>query len=129
MRTTDKRTILVFGNPLVKGDSAALKVAELLKGEKNLELVECDTAEDIERFGPDLLILDTAQGIDKVMLMTDLERIEQTRPYSMHDFDLGITLKLLMKMGKIKSVKIIAVPAKCDVKKAVSEVKRMLAAI
>ena len=114
---------------MVDSDSKALEVAKVLSNEANTkyEFVECDTSEDVERFSSDLIILDVAFGIQKVEIVTDLDKIEQTKPYSMHDFDLGLTLKLLKKLGKIKSVKIIAIPMDYDTTKAVEEVRKIVA--
>lgn len=44
----------------------------------------------------------------------------------MHDFDLAVTLKLLKKIGKIKTVRIIAIPSVYEKKRAVKEVKEAL---
>jgi len=121
--------VLVFGNRLYGGDVAALDVADALQGMPGVEFVECDTAEDIERHGPHLVILDTAIGIDNVVVLDSVDKIEKTKPYSMHDFDLGIMLRLLLKTGKIGSVRIIAVPAHCDREKGAGEVKKLLTSI
>lgn len=103
--------VLAFGNPLVKQDSIALDLLPALKEKfPQVEFKEFDVAEDLEREGRDLVILDTAQGIQETVLLTDLNALAEGKPYSMHDFDLNITLKLLKKMRKIDSVKIIAIP-------------------
>ncbi|MFA6530575.1 MAG: hypothetical protein WCT31_02505 [Candidatus Micrarchaeia archaeon] len=115
--------ILVFGNVLVKKDSLAGRVVKKLAGKlENVHFIECDTSENIEQFGPNLLILDVAFGIDKVELLDGIEMIEIIHPHSLHDFDLGLTLHLLMKMGKIKSVKIIAIPVNYDKVKKMEEI-------
>lgn len=118
--------ILVFGNPLVEKDSIALKIAGALSKKTKAEFIECDAVDDLETFGPDLVILDPAVGIKKVELITKLSALEKTRPYSMHDFDLAITLKLLKKIGKIRTVKIIAIPVNYDEKSAAKEVKQII---
>ena len=121
--------VLVFGNRLYSGDIAALNVADALRGMPGVEFVECDTAEDIERYGPNLVILDTAVGIDRVVLLDGVDKIEKAKPYSMHDFDLGIMLRLLLKAKKIDSVAIIAVPAHYGPEKGAGEVKKLLTSI
>ena len=115
--------ILVFGNALVKKDSIALKlVPQLKKKFKGIEFVEFDSAENLEEEGPELTILDVAEGIEKVTVVNDLEELEARKTYSMHDFDLALTLRILKKMKIIKSVRIIAIPASHKIKKALSEV-------
>ena len=114
--------ILVFGNPLVKEDSLPLRILPALRGKfPSVEFKEFDTAENLEDEGRDLVILDAAQGIEKVVLIDDLASLQQTKAYSMHDFDLPITLLLLMKLKAIDSVRIIAVPMGYEEKKAVEE--------
>lgn len=127
------KTILVFGNPLVNKDSLALKIADKLSmlHELNNEFkfIKADSLDNLEEYGENLLILDVAENITKVELITDLKMLEQNKIYSMHDFDLGFNLKLLKKLGKIKSVKIIAIPINYELEKAISEIKEKLRAI
>lgn len=119
--------ILVFGNPLVKADSLPLRILPKLREIfPSIEFKEFDTAENLEDEGRDLVILDAAQGIDKVVLIEDLESLSQSKKYSMHDFDLPITLLLLKKLKAIDSVRIIAVPMDYDEKKAVEEAAKLI---
>ena len=104
--------IFVFGNPLVSKDSIALEVLPDLRKEfPDIEFIEFDTAEDLEDFGDDIVILDSVVGIEKVKLFNGLDSFVESPTYSLHDFDLPIYLKLLMKLGKIKKVRIIGIPA------------------
>ncbi len=119
--------ILVFGNPLVQEDSIAIRVASLLKGRFEFKFV--DAAEEIESEGKNPVILDAVEGVRKVELIQDLDRLQTSPVYSMHDFDLGIALKLLKKVGKIKSVRIIAIPKNYEVEKAAEEAERLLTPI
>ena len=122
--------ILVFGNALVKKDSIALKlVPQLKKKFKGIEFVEFDSAENLEEEGPELTILDVAEGIEKVTVVNDLEELEARKTYSMHDFDLAITLKILKKIKAIDSVKIIAVPADYSVKKAFEGASKIISSL
>lgn len=126
-----KTKILVFGNKLVKKDSLALSVADeltqVLLG-TGIEFKEFDTAENLEDEGPDITILDVADGIKKVTVFDekDLNKFEKSPAYSMHDFDLAITLKLLKKIGKIKTIRIIAIPMEYEKKKAMDEVMAII---
>lgn len=119
--------VLVFGNPLVERDSIALKVAEKLKGKYEFRFL--DSVEDVENEGRNPVILDSAQGLAETSLLLGLEGLETRRMCSMHDFDIALALKLLKKIGKIDSVKIVAIPAGRSVGKAAREADLILRAI
>jgi Ni,Fe-hydrogenase maturation factor len=122
--------VLVFGNPLVDEDSIALRMLpSLRKRFPEIEFKEFDAAENLEAEGRDLVILDAAKGIRKVALIKDVGVLEAGSVYSMHDFDLSLTLRLLFKMGSLDSVKIIAVPSSCPVKKALDEASPLLSSL
>jgi Ni,Fe-hydrogenase maturation factor len=115
--------VLVFGNILVDEDSLAVKlIPKLVKKFRQVEFKEYDSAENLESEGRNLVILDVAKGITKVTIVDALDMLEVTHPYSMHDFDLSVTLKILKKISAIDSVKIIAIPVGYDEKKAFDEV-------
>ncbi len=109
--------IYVFGNPLVKEDSAPLKLLPQLRSKfPEIEFVVTDPNENFPPVGEqDLVILDTVKGIKEPMFLdlSNLENIEST-PISPHDYDLMFHLQLLLKLKKIKSVKIIGIPTKTD---------------
>lgn len=114
--------ILVFGNPLVEEDSLAIKlIPKLKKFFPKLEFVKIDPTEGLEKFGKDLIILDVARGIENVMLIDSVEKLKTNKVYSMHDFDLSLNLKILKKLGKINSVKIIGIPQFIDEETALSQ--------
>lgn len=116
--------VLVFGNPLAKVDSAAVKIAEKLKGTPNIEFVRFDTAEDLEKEGSNPVILDTVIGI-KIPRLVELNELELSKVFSLHDFDLGWNLTLLKKLGKIKSATVIGVPPESP-EKNLQAVKQLL---
>ncbi len=119
--------ILIVGNPLVRDDSVPIRIMpELKKAFPKIEIREIDGVENIEEEGRDLTIIDSADGIDKVEIITDLEAIVMQKIYTMHDFDLGITLRLLKRMGKLDSALIFAVPRKYPEKKALMELKEKI---
>lgn len=122
--------ILVFGNLLVKEDSLPLKLLpKLYKLFPQIRFKEFDAAENLEHEGRNLILLDTAFGINKVSVITDTEAFQIDKKYSMHDFDLAIQLKLLKKLKKIDSVKIIAVPPGYPKKKALEEVRGIISTL
>lgn len=120
------KTIYVFGNPLVKEDSLPLKLIDKLKKEfPSLRFKEFDTVEDLD-LEKELNIIDTVKGIKKVELIEDIDRIVTDKIYSIHDFDLGYTLKLFEKMKMIDKVKIFGIPAIMNEKEAFEQLKKMI---
>jgi Ni,Fe-hydrogenase maturation factor len=114
--------ILVFGNPLVRDDSLALRILPTLRKQfTSVEFIELDAIEELSEYGQHLIILDVAKGIDEPVILTDLKDLELDRVLTMHDFDLAWNLKVLMTAGQVKSVKIIALPYGMDEKKALEK--------
>jgi len=122
--------VLVFGNPLAKVDSAAVKIADKLSGKlAGIEFVRFDAAEDLEKEGEELIILDAVVGLSSPRLIT-LEELElSSNPVSLHGFDLLWSLILLKKLGKVKKAVIVGVPAKQSAAKNVDAVKKLLLAL
>ncbi len=121
-----KMKILVFGNPLVKKDSLALKVAEKLKKEfSGIEFKEFDTAESLEKEGRNIIILDVVEGIKNVEIISDLEKIKKSKVFSLHDFDLSYELELLKKLKLIENFRIIGIPSNMKEKKALKELRKI----
>ena len=122
--------VLVFGNPLAKVDSAAVKIADKLSGKlAGIEFFRFDAAEDLEKEGEELIILDAVVGLSSPRLIT-LEELElSSNPVSLHGFDLLWSLILLKKLGKVKKAVIVGVPAKQSAAKNVDAVKKLLLAL
>jgi Ni,Fe-hydrogenase maturation factor len=122
-----KRKVLVFGNPMVERDSLPLRLlGKLRKKFPELEFEEFDPSENLENEGRELNIIDAVEGIKKVTLITDIDRIKTSKIYSMHDFDLGYGLKLLKKLDYLDSVKIFGVPMKISEKKALEQLSTLI---
>jgi len=103
--------VLVFGNPFLENDSLPLKILPKLREKfPEIEFKEIDPTEDLDKQGRDLVILDTVEGIDEIVELNSIEQLHANKVYSMHDFDLAYNLKLLKKIGKIDSVRIIGIP-------------------
>jgi Ni,Fe-hydrogenase maturation factor len=121
--------ILVFGNSLVEKDNLALKLISNLR-EKflDIEFKEFDPTEDLENEieNKKLFLLDVVEGIDKVMIIDDINELKLDKIYSMHDFDLVYNIKLLKKIGKLKEIEIIGIPQNMDEEDAFNEVKNIL---
>jgi len=116
--------ILVCGNPLVEKDAAAMKVAELLKNKvSGVQFEEFDSAEELR--GDKVFILDVVKGLKKPKVIKNIDDIASEKIYSMHDFDLGQSLKLLKKVGLVKNVTVFGVPEKIG-KKTVEKIAEMI---
>lgn len=120
------KKIFVFGNPLLKRDNLALKVAKRLNGAiKGIKFEVAQSLDEVQEKGK-LFIMDVAVGVEKVQLVEGIEQLHTKQPISGHDFDLALELKLLRKIGKVEGLKIIAIPADYELQKAVREVKQIL---
>lgn len=109
-----KHKVLVFGNRLINKDSVPLMLIPKLKKEfPDIDFVEFDSIEDIENEGSIIYILDSVENIDKVTIIKDIDRIEISKHlYTMHDMDLGYTLKLMKKVNMIDEIVIFGIPIK-----------------
>ena len=107
---------------MVRKDSLPIRLIGRLRSLfPDIDFVEFDPNENLEKEGRNPTIIDTIEGIDHVVLFTSIEKIKTQRIYSMHDYDLGYNLKLLKKLGYIDSVKIIGVPMKMKEADALKE--------
>ncbi len=121
------KQVFVAGNPLVKEDSLALKVAkELGKELGGVEFKAIDSLAEIGEIPDNLCIIDVAEGIEKVEVIRDLGKLQELKLVSLHDFDLGTELLLYKKIGKIRNVAIIAIPLGYDLGKAVEETTELI---
>lgn len=120
------KKILVFGNPHIEQDNLAVKISQKLNI-KGLEVEHCSTPDALLNYElENVLILDVAKGIKRVELFDDIDSLEFSVIFSLHDFDLSFFLKLLKETGKVKKINIIGVPVGYDENKALSEVKELI---
>ncbi len=118
------KTIFVLGNELLKEDSIALKLKkDLQKIFPGIQFKEFDANEELPKT---LIFLDSVLGTKKALVITDEKMISAQNTCSVHDFDLGLTLKLLKKIRKINEFKIIGIPAGMNKKKALNETKKII---
>lgn len=120
--------ILIFGNPLLKDDSIPLRLLPILKKKfPNIEFVVTDPT--TLEFDKELLAIDTAEGINDVVLIDDIKLLETGKILSLHDFDLGQFLKLARTVGMLKRFKIICVPKKITLTIAMNKIEKLIRAI
>lgn len=126
-----KRIVYVLGNPLVKADRKVFDLLPHLSQELSaIKFEYYDPTEEIDiKDNSDLVILDTGINLKKTALFKDLKYFELSPNNSVHDYDLPLQLGLMKKLGKLKNIYVIAVPAKGKTIKILQEVKAILTAI
>lgn len=120
--------IYCFGNPDIAGDSIALEIADKLNERfPQIEFVKCTSPDFLLALDEkEVVVLDAVKGIDKVMIIDDINKICYTKTTTMHDFDLGTVLKLMMETGRIEKVGVIGVPINQDKTKTINQIKEYL---
>lgn len=110
-----KPIIYLFGNPLLVEDNMPLLFEPALKlAFPQFDFVWQDPNENLHPENGELMLIDTVVGPPEVIVLTDLEKIERSPNYSLHDLDLGFNLKLLAKIGQLDKVTIFGLPAGGD---------------
>jgi Ni,Fe-hydrogenase maturation factor len=123
----NKKTIYIFGNPLLPFDSVPIELKKDLENSlPDFEFIVQDPNENLKPKNKELIIIDTVEGIDKIMIFTDIDKIENSPKYSMHDFDLGFNLKLLQKIGRLKKITIFGVPMKIKKQAALTQLVNLI---
>lgn len=122
-----KLKILVFGNKLLRNDRLPITmIDELQKEFSDIEFQEFDTVEDLHKEGKSLYILDTVEGIEHVITITEIDQLITDKIYSVHDFDLAHNLKLLKKAEMIEKVMIFGIPMAMKKGRALKELKKII---
>lgn len=118
--------VYIVGNELVKEDSFPIKFLPKLR--KTFPTITFEEADPNENFVPDdgSIIIDTVQGIDKVTWFDSLDAFEVTKSVSPHDYDLGLHLRLLKKLKKLESVRILGIPRGASPEKILTVLRHML---
>jgi hypothetical protein len=102
--------VFVFGNEDLTEDNLPIRILpELQKKFPEIEFEIKDPNEEWE-IPEELTVLDTAVGIKEVTVFDNLENFSKAPRVGMHDFDALTNLRYLQKLGKIKKIKIIALP-------------------
>jgi len=106
----DEKKLFAFGS---ENDPIAWKVADKLNILlPDLKIKKTDNPDELSiRTQAYIIILDAARGIEKPTILS-IEDLREHHAVTTHDIDLGMTLKLLKKAGKLDEsrVKIIGIP-------------------
>ena len=119
--------IHVFGNQKVKTDSVPLKILPKLKEQfPQIKFIVKDPTEVINHQEDEWWILDTVQGVNNVTIIDDPSVFANQSSLSVHDYDLTFEIKLLLKLGKLKKIKIVAIPHFMQKDQALVKVTKLL---
>jgi hypothetical protein len=111
MKPSNKITVTVFGNPIEPRDNLAVLLVPKLKARfPDLDFRIEDPTESIEPTGDPWIMLDVAEGIEKVTVVEDLKQLEPMRGSGAHDYDLYLELRLREKLGRLPKIKLILIP-------------------
>jgi hypothetical protein len=106
--------ILCFGGRGLPGDAAALELGASLNL-PGVRFVPRPSLEDILDFiDEDLFVMDVAEGVTEVTLVTDLSRIQLPPAVTPHDLDPGFFVRLVERLYGV-SVPVIALPMGVEV--------------
>lgn len=126
--STPKTKIFLFGNELLEEDSLPLIIKpDLEKRFPHLFFEIRDPTENLWPANGEMNIIDTAENTEKVTHIDNLDAIQANlQPCSLHDMDLAFHLKLLWKIGELKQLNIIAIPANTKKDKAIQETSKKI---
>lgn len=118
--------IFVFGNQDLEIDSLPLRILPKLK--KEFPEIEFEIRDPNEEWDipEEMIILDTALGIKKITIFDNLDNFSHAPRVSAHDFDAFSNICYLFKLGKIKKIKIIALPPNMNESEAITEIIKVL---
>jgi hypothetical protein len=102
--------VFVFGNPDLAMDSLPLRLLPEMR--RRLPGVYFQVKDPNEEWDvpEDLIIVDTVVGITEPRLFLNLDDFADAPRLSMHDFDAFANLRLLQKIGRLKTVRVIGLP-------------------
>ncbi len=104
--------IYIIGNPLVEQDNTTIKFLPQLKQDfPQHNFILYDPVEDIESKG-EIIVIDIVKGLEKPRIIK-LDEIK-SNDKNMHDLGIGMMFKMMKRLGKIKDVRIIGIPEKCE---------------
>lgn len=121
--------IYLFGNPDLPDDSVPLRILpELKKRFPQLRFKIKDPNEEWD-CPEELTAIDTVRGIEKVGVFDNLAKFAAAPRLTIHDFDALTNLRYLQKLGKLKKIQIIGVPAEMNPEEAFTAIAEALKGI
>jgi hypothetical protein len=105
------KKIYILGNATEPLDNKVIQLMPRLSEAFPKILFEpFDPTEELATDDPDLVFMDVVAGISAPTIYHDLNIFELSPRVTGHDFDLPVALRLLRKLGKIKTITIIGIP-------------------
>jgi hypothetical protein len=121
------KKIYILGNPLLEFDSLPIRLKPQLEKEfPGMAFEIIDPNENLHPENRILVIIDTAINIEEPAIIDNMEDLELSPRYSMHDLDLAFTLKLLAKVGVLDKAWIIGLPPVYDPEAALQKVSAFI---
>ncbi len=102
--------IYCFGNEFIPDDDIAVLLANKIKRINHFEFIKAESPMEILAEKEELWILDVVKGVSKTKIIDNPQQLKLTHSLTCHDLDVGFYLKLLLETGKLKMVRIIALP-------------------
>lgn len=119
-------TVVVIGNPDIRGDSLPLRILpELQRRFPAIRMLVWDPNEEWG-FGERAIVIDTVFGIDRVTVFPDLTAFLAPPRITTHDADALLVLRALEKLGIVNEVHIIGIPPTISEGEAIEEVGTIL---
>jgi Ni,Fe-hydrogenase maturation factor len=105
--------VLCFGNRAIPDDATAVELGESLEL-PGVTFIASSSPEDmIDYLDEDLYVMDIAEGVREVTLITDPERFLPPPHVTAHDLDPAVFLKVVHRLYGV-SVPVIALPMGMD---------------
>lgn len=125
-----KSTIFVLGNPVEPLDNSAIKLLPLLQKKfPDVDFIRFDPNEELPlEINKGLIIIDTVVGIKKVTKFNGLDSFTLSPRVTSHDYDLPISLGILKKLGKVKNITVIGIPANGNRKEILKQTTKIITA-
>lgn len=120
--------VLCFGGRALPGDATALDLGASLDL-SGVTFLPCSSPEDIvDYLDEDVYVMDVAEGIAEVTLVTDPSRIELPPAVSPHDLDPGFFVRLMQRLYGV-SLPIIALPMGVEVEVVRGQLLELIATL
>ena len=117
--------VLCFGNRAIPEDSMAVELGLSLEVPGVTFITSSSPEEMIDYLEDDLYVMDVAEGIGEVTLITDPERFVPPPHVTAHDIDPAVFLKVVQRLYGV-SVPVIALPMGVDREVVTNQLLKLL---
>jgi hypothetical protein len=120
--------VLCFGNRAIPQDSIAVELGLSLEVPGVTFITSSSPEEMIDYLEEDLYVMDVAEGVNEVTLITEPDRFLPSPNVTVHDLDPAVFLKVAQKLYGV-SVPVIALPMGVDVDVVREQLLHLLTAL